>query len=258
MPIKKPASPRKQSSRPQTKAVASRPAARTRKPPARPPERPPTLSFWERLSPERRLDVIGTILAAAGALIFLGLLSANRSILVGGAILFLSQLFGRGIYVLPLGLLVFGLWLVFRKIERIPLLSLERALGSLFLFLWLLTLLHAFAANPAEAEAVALTGRGGGYLGSVFHRLLWTSLGSAGALIAMLAWFMIALAMTLDISVQELFRWLGPLFNKLRLRISVGACRPGRHLGNAFQPRARHDHHHQRRGGDPLGLASDP
>ena len=36
---------------------------------------------------------------------------------------FISQIFGWGVYILPLGLLVFGLWLVFRKIERIPPLS---------------------------------------------------------------------------------------------------------------------------------------
>jgi len=177
-------------------------------------------SFWERLSPERRLDVIGTVLAAAGTLIFLGLLSANRSILVGGVIRVLTQLFGTGIYVLPLGLIVFGLWLVFRKIERVPPLSLERAIGSGMLFLWLLTLLHAFVATPENAEAVAVTGKGGGYIGSLFMRLLWTSLGNAGAIVAMIAWLMISLAVTLDISVQDLFRWLGPLSRQARERIA--------------------------------------
>ncbi len=214
MPISKPASRRKRSGKPQSKTVTPRSTSARAKPSRQAPPPPPSPSFWEKLSPERRLDVIGTVLAAAGMLILLGLISVNRSLLIGGAIFFLSQLFGWGVYLLPLGLLIFGLWLVFRKIERIPPLSLERAIGSLLLFLWVLTLLHSFASAPEEAEAVARTGRGGGYLGSIFFGLLWGGLGNAGALIAMLAWLMIALTMTLDISVQDLFRWLGPLFAK--------------------------------------------
>ena len=53
-------------------------------------------------------------------------------------------------YILPLGLLVFGLWLVFRKIERIPPLSAERVVGSVILFLWLLTVLHSLVATSGN------------------------------------------------------------------------------------------------------------
>ncbi|MGE5250005.1 MAG: DNA translocase FtsK 4TM domain-containing protein [Bacteroidota bacterium] len=220
MPIRKPASPPKKSSRPQARAHARKPAARPAPSQSRrPPDLPPALSLWERLSPERRLDVIGTVLAALGALILLGLVSANRSQLVGGAILFLSQLVGWGVYLLPLALLVFGLWLVLRKIERIPPLSVERAVGSAVLFIWLLALLHALAATPGDAESVAIAGRGGGYLGSMIMRLLWIGLGAAGALVAMAAWLVIALAMTLDVSVQDMFRWLGPLVKRFRLQL---------------------------------------
>ena len=152
-------------------------------------------------------------------MILLGLISANRSVLVGGTIRFLSQLVGWGVYVLPLGLLVFGLWLVLRKIERIPPLSVERAVGSAVLFVWLLTLFHAIASTPRTAESVAIAGGGGGYIGSSFMRILWAALGEAGAYTAMLAWLVIALAMTLDISVQDLFRWMGPLWQKARASI---------------------------------------
>ncbi|HVN14394.1 MAG TPA: DNA translocase FtsK 4TM domain-containing protein, partial [Anaerolineales bacterium] len=184
---------------------------------------PPALSWWEQLSPERRLDVVGIILTAIGVLILLGLISANRSDLVGGTIFFLEQIFGWGTYVLPLGLLFFGLWLIFRKIERTPPLSLERAVGSVIFYLWLLTALHALVATPETAQSVAMNGDGGGYLGSLFQRILWFSLGSAGAIIALLAWLVIALTMTLDISVQDLFRWLGPLTARLRKSIQRNA-----------------------------------
>jgi S-DNA-T family DNA segregation ATPase FtsK/SpoIIIE len=229
MPIQKPASPPRKNSKPQSKGHSSKPAARGRASRAPQPPAQPSLSFWERLSPERRLDVIGTVLGALGFVILLGLISANRSVLVGGAILFLSQFFGWGVYVLPLGLLVFGLWLIFRKIERVPPLSVERAIGSLFLFLWLLTMLHSSVAGPDNAESVALTGMGGGYLGSLFVRLIWFSLGNAGALVAMTGWLVLALAMTLDVSVQDLFRKLDPLWARLRALLA-------RKVGSNAQP----------------------
>ena len=149
-------------------------------------------------------------------MILLGLISANRSALIGGLIFFLAQLFGWGLYVLPVGLIGFGLWLVFRKIERIPPLSIERAAGSVLLFVWLLTAVHATFATLDNATATALAGRGGGYVGSFFQRAIWSSLGGAGALVAMLAGLLIALTMALDISVQDLFRRIGPFVFRLR------------------------------------------
>ncbi|NJN79788.1 MAG: hypothetical protein HC797_04560, partial [Anaerolineales bacterium] len=178
------------------------------------PVRAPT--FWESLSSERKLDVVGIILAFIGIIILLGLISANRSALIGGAIFFLAQIFGWGVYVLPIGLLVFGLWLVFRKIERIPPLSLERAFGSVILFLWFLTLLHSFVATAETAEAIALTGAGGGALGGLFQRFIWAGLGGSGAFIALLAWLIIGIAVTADKPVTELFFWLNPLMIKIR------------------------------------------
>ncbi|MDO8753731.1 MAG: DNA translocase FtsK [Anaerolineales bacterium] len=173
-------------------------------------------SWWENLSAERKLDVVGIILAFIGIIILLGLISANRSIVIGGAISFLSKIFGWGVYILPLGLLIFGLWLVFRKIERIAPLTLERAVGSVILFLWLLTVLHSFVATAESAKAVALTGAGGGALGGLFQRILWAGLGSGGSFVALLAWLIIGIAITLDKPVSELFFWLSPLTVKLR------------------------------------------
>ena len=177
---------------------------------------PPAFSWWESLSPERKLDVVGFALAFTGILIILGLASANRSAIVGGAIIFIKQIFGWGVYILPLGLLVFGLWLVFRKIERIPPLSLERAIGSIILYLWLLTILHSLVSTADTAEAVAVLGVGGGALGGLFQRMLWIWLGSAGAVIALTAWFIIGISVFLDKPVQDLFFWLAPLMTWIR------------------------------------------
>lgn len=219
MPLLKPSSPPKKTTKPAGKTVAPKGLTTRGKPsrkqePTTPPR--PALSWWEQLSAERKLDIVGIILAFLGIIILLGLISANRSELIGGFIVFLTQIFGWGTYVLPIGLLIFGLWLVFRKIERIPPLSLERAVGSIVLFLWLLTVMHALVSTADSAEAVALTGSGGGSLGGLFHRLLWRAFDTLGEIIALVAWLIIGVSIAFDISVQDLFRWLGPLTHQLR------------------------------------------
>ncbi|MBC7879260.1 MAG: DNA translocase FtsK 4TM domain-containing protein [Anaerolineales bacterium] len=224
MPLLKPSTPPKKNTKPAGKIIppkkgespSGKPSSKgkNRQPPPPPPRGP---SLWDQLSAERKLDVVGIILAFIGIIILLGLISANRSALIGGAIFFLAQIFGWGVYVLPLGLLVFGLWLVFRKIERIPPLSLERAVGGIILFLLLLTVLHSFVATAETAESIALTGKGGGALGGLFQRLLWSWLGSGGAFVALLAWLIIGIAVMFDKPVQDLFFWLEPLSAKLRI-----------------------------------------
>ncbi len=208
----KPSSPPKKSTKPQAKASPAKGRARANpSSKAKRPQPPSTSSWWDGLSPERRLDVLGLALAVAGILILLTLFASSRSALTSSLIHILGQLFGWGIYILPLGLIGFGVWLILRKIERIPPLSLERAVGSIVLFVWLLTAIHAIIAEPEVAQVAALDGAGGGYIGSVFERVLWFGLGGLGAIIALIAWLLIALTMVLDMTVQDLFRWVGPL-----------------------------------------------
>ncbi|MBI5841769.1 MAG: DNA translocase FtsK 4TM domain-containing protein [Chloroflexi bacterium] len=215
MPLLKPTAPLKK--KPTGKTLSPKGQASRAKSSHKNEPPPPSESWWDKLSPERRLDVVGIILAFIGIILLLGLVSANRSALIGGFIFFLAQILGWGVYILPIGLLIFGLWLVFRKIEKIPPLSLERAVGSIIIFLWILTVLHAFVATADTAEAVALTGAGGGSLGGLFQRILWFGLGTGGSIIALIAWLIIGVTLAFDISVQDLFRWLGPLTHQLRM-----------------------------------------
>jgi len=182
------------------------------------PPPPPALSFWDKLSAERKLDVVGISLTFVGIIILLGLVSTNRSAPIDKTISFISQLFGWGVFILPFGLIFFGLWLVFRKIERIPPLSAERAIGSVILFLWLLTLLHLFATrgNVDIAESVTLVGQGGGAIGERLQRALWFLFGNGGISVTLLAWFTIGIAVLLDKPVRDIFFWLAPFLNRIR------------------------------------------
>ncbi|MBV6401419.1 MAG: hypothetical protein CNIPEHKO_01720 [Anaerolineales bacterium] len=197
-----------------------------------PPTQPMPVSWWDSLSAERKLDVVGAIMAAVGLLIGLVLFYSQRSVVTGSATIFLSQMLGWGVYVLPAGLFLMGVWLVARRIEKLPPLSLERAFGLALFFFWLLAAMHSIVAPVELAEEAALDGWGGGYIGSLFERLLFNSLGTAGAIVALLAWLLITITMIFDISVEDLFRWIAPLVGKLRLLWAKQASP----AGEAFLP----------------------
>ncbi|CAG1001516.1 DNA translocase SpoIIIE [Anaerolineales bacterium] len=228
MPLLKPSTPPKKSTKPVAKTLPpkkgepshgkSAPKGKQHQP--SPP--PPSQSFWDKLSAERKLDVLGVGLTLAGILMILGLVSPNRSRLIDAFFVFISKIFGWGVFVLSIGLLVFGVWLIIRKIERIPPLASERVAGSIILFVWLLTVLHSLVATGETAEMVGGEGRGGGTLGGLFLRALWFVFGGGGMVVALLAWLIIGIAVFLDKPVKDLFFWLSPLigwikklFNKL-------------------------------------------
>src|ERR1700690_4101480 len=177
---------------------------------------PPEPSLWDRLSSERKLDLTGIVLAVVGILILLTLFASSRSALTADLIRFLGQIFGWGIYILPIALFIFGIWLILRRNERLPAFSLERATGIVFLFFWLLAFMHIIYVPLTLASDAAFHGVGGGYIGSFFEVVLWNGLGLWGAVIVLTAWFLIALTLTLDITIQDLFRWIGVGFARLK------------------------------------------
>src|SRR5258708_8054374 len=95
------------------KSAASRVSPRSR-PVARAPLAPPPLepTLWESLSPERKLDIYGILLAVAGILIGLTLFASSRSAITGSFLRLLGQLIGWGIYILPVVLIPPRLWII--------------------------------------------------------------------------------------------------------------------------------------------------
>jgi len=136
-----------------TPAAKGKSASRVSAPPI-----PVSVSWWNSLSAERKLDVVGAVMSVVGILILLVLFSAQRSALTGSMIHAFSQMLGWGIYILPVALIVMGLWLILRRIEKLPPLSLERATGIILFFLWLLTLMHSIipleTADQADRKSV--------------------------------------------------------------------------------------------------------
>jgi len=174
---------------------------------ASPPPPPPPPLF--NLSNERKLDVLGIILALAGVIGILTLASSNRSELTGSLFSMLSLFVGWGVFILPGALILFGGWLVLRKIERIPPVSIERVTGFVLLFLFLQTVLQGLAADPQPGSD------GGGWLGMVMYRILQSLLGDNGLVVALVAWLLIALTMSFDVTIPELFAKLKPVADAL-------------------------------------------
>jgi S-DNA-T family DNA segregation ATPase FtsK/SpoIIIE len=207
----------------------SKTASRTRKTPARKPRvktssRSPTRQKQTPqgestgLSLDRKLDIAGVVMALVGLITALGLISTSNGPLMGTWVTLLGQIVGWGLVVLSLGLISIGLWLILRNFERLPQLSIERAVGITLLYINLLTTLH-FLAFPETTEAsliLAKLGRNGGYVGGVLLNLLRSALGWGGAAIAILAWLLLAMALTLDTSVLELFKWIRPLILRIQ------------------------------------------
>ena len=239
----KPGAPAVKGSRPTPKLApkpaakpAARPAQKTPEKPARKPAPPKGGGWsWGSVSPERKLDVLGVILALLGLLTLLALFSPSRGSLTGAWVDLLSQLAGWGTFILPLALLALGLWLVFRNIDKFPVLSGVRLTGIILVYLNLTAFLHVFGGGGRD---LAAAGAGGGYLGWIFETLLTRAIGTAGAVVALVAWLLIALALAFDLSLTDLF---GPLARRLRRswraeRARVAAAQAGEGNGERLVP----------------------
>lgn len=180
-------------------------------------DRLPDLSFWNRLSLDRKLDLLGIVLALTGLLTLLSLLSSNHGRLSSGWLAFLGKVFGWGMYLLPMGLIVFGLWLVMRYFERLPRLDFSRALGVVLVYILLLAWFH-FVNFPADQVAnfdLAVRAGGGGFIGGIILAVLQPALGWTGTAVVLLAASMIAVALALELSIGEFFRWIDPLMSRV-------------------------------------------
>src|SRR5512139_4107756 len=121
----------KPAGRQQSNARSSSSAKKTAPPPSPRPRRP---SVWSTLSLDRKLDILGIGMALVGLLTLLSLISRNQGWLSGGWLALLGQGFGWGMYVLPLGLIVLGVWLILRHFDRMPRLEISRLIGLIFIF----------------------------------------------------------------------------------------------------------------------------
>jgi S-DNA-T family DNA segregation ATPase FtsK/SpoIIIE len=97
-------------------------------------------------------------------------------------------------------MILFGGWLVVRKIDRIPPVSVERIAGFILLLFLLQTVIEGISGD-------------GGWVGKQLYNMLIIPFGFGGAIVMMLAWLLIGLVMVFDVTVPELLSKLKPLYD---------------------------------------------
>ena len=202
------------------------------------PKKPPLISFkfpsvknrknsspqkisrqLKRISPERKMDILGIGLALFGLLSLVSLFTGGEGGLFGVISKLLQQIAGFGALLLTVVFIILGIWLVFRNENRLPQISSERLLGITLLTFNLFTWMHWISGGGWE---LVQSGSGGGVLGAVFERILYHTLGDWGGFVVLLAWSLIALALAFDISIPDLFRNLSQSASKTKNLVTNG------------------------------------
>ncbi len=191
----------------------------TRKAPARKARK----SLWQSIPPARKLDILGVFLTLVGLLTFLSLISIQQGSVTDRIVFALRQLAGWGTFVLPVAVIFAGLWLILRNIERLPVPSTARLAGIILLYVNLLSFTHLISGGGLP---LAQQGNGGGYIGAYVDQALVGAVGAAGTVVALVAWLLVALALTFDVSIPDLVRFFTPLYRVLRKALQERAARP--------------------------------
>ncbi len=166
---------------------------------------------------DRRPDLIGLLLTVMGILSALGLLSPNPNQIAVLLIRWLKKGLGWGSYLLPLILIGFGLWLLLRRLDVMPEFTPERGAGFTLFYLALLTSLQflTFPTDFTASTLVAEQGLGGGYAGALILAPLQAVFGLGGTGVALFAWILISLSLSLDTPVLDLFKWVPDVIKAL-------------------------------------------
>jgi len=167
---------------------------------------------------DRWMDIIGVLVGLVGLLTLISLLFPGNSGLVSGWIETLDNVFGWGMFLFPIGLIICGGWLVLRKLERVPRFGFERILGVTILFLVLLAALHFSIqlVKEQQVQAVSEVGDAGGYVGGILADWLNKAFGAGGTAIVLLAFMLIGLALSLDKTIAEMAGSVSPMFNQFQ------------------------------------------
>jgi DNA segregation ATPase FtsK/SpoIIIE, S-DNA-T family len=174
------------------------------------------------VSPQRRVDIFAIIFLLIGTLTLISLFTQTSGSVTGWWVKNLSLVMGWGVYILPLALIIMGAWMLFRNMEHLPRLSPERTVGIILLFVNLTAWFHLLIDGGFPEAAL---GRGGGYVGSAIKLGLVRTLGKPGAIVALVAWLLISLILTLDLVMANILKWFGVLFKNLGQKIQAGFAR---------------------------------
>jgi S-DNA-T family DNA segregation ATPase FtsK/SpoIIIE len=127
--------------------------------------------------------------------------------------------------------------ILLRKFDDVPKPSTGQKIGAGLLYLAGLTSLQyfVFPIDFNTSMTIASTGIGGGYLGALLLAPLQSAFGTAGSAIALFAWFLLSLSLTLDIPVLDLFKWV-PGFTQSLKEVFLNLFQPREESPPPFDP----------------------
>ncbi len=174
------------------------------------------------VSPQRRVDIVGIILLFIGVLTLISLFVQSGGSVTGWWVRNISRLIGWGVYLLPVALITFGAWMLFRNVEHLPRMSAERTAGIILFFINLTGWFHLLIDGGFTEASM---GSGGGYLGAAVKLGFVSTLGKPGAIVALIAWLLISLILTLDLAMANIIKWLGDALKQLGGKLQQGFSR---------------------------------
>jgi DNA segregation ATPase FtsK/SpoIIIE, S-DNA-T family len=171
------------------------------------------MTFLHNLTLDQRLDIIGVLLTVTGLVSLLGFFYRSSENIFGQWGVFLTRAFGWSIYIMPVFITLLGVWLILRRFESLPVLTVERAAGILLFLatvtIWLQIIASLFLSFPAETQ-------GGGFFGRLLANPLnrWLGLPATTVLTLCLTWLSIMLVF--DLPFARLWSSANPIRSQLR------------------------------------------
>ncbi len=147
------------------------------------------------LSVQQKADIIGIVLIVIGLLSLLAALTSQSGQLTRWWTNLLQSWVGWGAYALPLILLALGAWFLLSRVEQLPKVNLERVIGVVHVFFNLLVWFELIDISFPPVGSPS----GGGLVGGTIYQYFETGLGKAGTVIVLIAWFLIALMLLVDL-----------------------------------------------------------
>ncbi len=161
------------------------------------------------VSEDRSLDVMGLVLVVLGLIFALSLFAREDTAITNWISSVLRWFAGWGVWVIPVALVVWGLFTLLRRMETLPHLPFEQLAGLVMLYINVLAFFHFFAGGSQNPYPLAEAGQAGGIVGGIALRFLVVGLGEVGAFFVMCAWLLLALIFSFDLSFQQIFEALG-------------------------------------------------
>jgi len=190
------------------------------------------------LTLDQRLNFIGGVTVLTGVLSIVALFSNANGPLSGWIAQTTTRLAGWGGVIIPLALIIGGTVLLLRHYENLPRVSYWRLAGIILLYLNILGWFHFIAGG---GFSTAKDGRGGGYIGAFFDRVLANSLGPAGEGVFLFAWLLVAILFILNLPLVEIAARVNTLLVRFKKPKEENPRQPMFHFTSARPYRVKNE-----------------